>query len=311
MNNNLVIIGNTPLIKTVTPGKIKFYAKLEAKNYTGSIKDRFAKNVIYELLKKKIIKPNGEIVESSSGNFGIALAAQSQIYGLKFTCVIDPNICPQNEKLLKLYGANIVKVKKHDKNGGYLLTRLAEVEKIQKQGAYWVNQYTSKYASKSYSNVVTEIIAVLPKIDYFFVAVGTGGTLAGISKRLRLLSPKTKIIAVDVDGSMVFSDNVKKRYVPGMGSSLKSQQINSKDYDDLIILTEKTGIVACQNMLKNQSLLLGGSSGVLVAAIDKYFINSKLNKKNINIVTIFPDGGDRYIENIYNINWLKKHFKGF
>jgi cysteine synthase A len=303
-------IGNTPLEAVKTPVfDLEIWAKKEANNRTGSIKDRFAEYVVSKLIARGDVKKGDTLVESSSGNFGIALAAQAKLKGIKFICVIDPNICPQNETLLELYGAKVIRVTERDKNGGYLLTRLKKVQEIEAAGAYWVNQYSSEYAADSYASMVDEILETLPRIDYFFVAVGTGGTLAGISKALRSKSPVTKIIAVDVEGSVVFSDIPKKRYVPGMGSSLKSEQITEDDYDEIVILPEIAGVNACHAVLEKQAIMLGGSSGTLVAAVDRYFSKKMPNKDDV-IVSVFPDGGGRYLDTIYNQSWVSNNFKG-
>jgi len=304
------MIGNTPTATLKTPKLgVEYTAKIELCNASGSVKDRFAKHAIEQLLESGEISTGDRIVESSSGNFGLALAYQAKQHGLKFTCVIDPKICPRNESLLRQYGAEIVKVQNHDENGGYLLSRLNKVEEIQKDGAFWLNQYASKYAPESYLEIVDEILKVKPNIDYFFVGVGTGGTLAGISRRLRILSPKTKIIAVDVVGSLVFSDCAKPRCIPGMGSRLKSKQLTETDYDEVVIVPELDGVAACYSYQRQGSILLGGSSGVIVAAIDKYF-SDKTFSDGITIVTVFPDGGSRYLETIYNRDWLRQCFKG-
>lgn len=304
-----MLIGNTPLTLVKSPAnRIPFYAKLESYNFTGSVKDRLAHHLISNLIQEGTLKPGDCIVESSSGNFGIALAAQASHFNLTFYCVIDPHISLLNEKLLRVYGANVVKVEDKDQSGNYLLSRLAKVQEIVKEkGAHWVNQYSNPFAPFAYHNLALEIVRDLPKLGYLFVAVSTGGTIAGLSEKIKEQSSNTKIIAVDVEGSLVFSDSPKVRNVPGIGSGRKSDFIPRAHIDEIVLVQEHKAVEACNAFLKENGLLIGGSSGAVVSAIEKYF-DKEVPPLNNNIAAIFPDGGVRYIDTVYNPEWIKAKY---
>lgn len=312
--NILDIVGNTPLI-SIKPkslsGIIDLYAKLEAYNPTGSIKDRPAVYIIQKLLAKKIISKNSLIIESSSGNFGISLAAYCKKYGLKFLCVVDPNISPVNEFLIKKFGGSLIKVNKRDNTGGYLINRIKKIKEILKQNknAYWINQYENLYNPESYYETLgVEICNAFATIDYVFIGVSSGGTITGVSQRIKQMHPYCKIIAVDIIGSKIFGGLPKKRYIPGMGSSITPGVLRHAHIDEVVKVSELATVKMCHKLLEDHYIFAGGSSGSVFAGILKYFKNKKFTKKQ-TVVTIFPDKGDRYVSTLYNKAWCNDFIK--
>lgn len=306
------LVGNTPLVKlkhSLSP-HINLFAKLEGYNPTGSVKDRAGLYVLTKELKSGKINKKTKIIESSSGNFAISLAFFSKKLRLDFTCVIDPNITSTNEVIVRSLGVNVIKVSKKDKNGGYLLTRIAEVKKFVKKNknSYWVNQYTNLLnADAYYHSLGDELIGGFSKIDYIFLGVSSGGTITGVSRKIKKASPSTKIIAVDVKGSVIFGQKPQKRFIPGIGSSLKPAILKDAIIDDIVIVDEISSIKACREILTKNVLLCGGSSGSVFAAVKKYFSTKKINSE-INAIIIFPDRGERYLSTIYNNSWVKEKF---
>ena len=294
-------VGHTPLVKISNENdKIALYAKIEGFNPTGSIKDRAAQYVLSKILKEKIINQNTMIIESSSGNYGIALAAYTQLYGLSFTCVIDPNILPTNEVILKYMNANIIKVQEPDENNGYLLSRIAKVKEIlhTQKNVYWIDQYNNPYNAEAYENTIgDELCSEFDRIDLAFIAVSSGGTITGISWKLKKQYPDIKIIAIDIEGSVIFGQKPQRRNIPGIGSSMRPTILKRALIDDVVIVSEESAKEACRFLLSHKNLFVGGSSGAVYAGAKHYL--SKGSHQEKTAIMIFPDSGNRYINTVF------------
>jgi len=303
-------VGTTPLVKLKmdTHLNLNVYAKLEFSNPTGSVKDRAASYLLKTLLERKEINNETTIIESTSGNFGIALAAYCKKNGLAFIAVVDPNIQPVNEMLIRSFGAQIVKVTVPDVNGGYLLTRIKKVKEILAtiKNSYWVNQYSNLLNANAYFTTLgDEICKSFDKVDYLFMGISSGGTITGVSQKIKQQFPKAKIIAVDIEGSVIFGGSPQKRFIPGIGSSMRPVILQSAFIDEHILISEKATIDGCKDLLKYENIFAGGSSGSVYMAIKKYFTTHEYIEGS-TVVTLFPDRGERYIDTIYNEKWCSK-----
>lgn len=284
------------------------YIKLEGLNVAGSIKLTTARNLIYSLELENKITSNTKLIESSSGNLGLALSIICKEKGYPFFCVTDPNILPENESLIKIYGATLIKITERDANGGYLASRIKFInELLEKDKDYiWLNQYANYHNPQAhYSQTAKEILSEFPKIDYLFIGAGTTGTLMGCAAYFRERSPKTKIIAVDNMGSVTFGFPSKKRYIPGLGTSRRPEIVDEKLVDDIILIEEEDTVKMCRELLNKYGLFLGGSSGTVLQAIRGY--QSRIPKESL-ILTISPDFGQKYLNMIYNDQWIKDKF---
>lgn len=300
-------VGRTPLIqiKSNELQNINLYAKLEFYNPTGSVKDRAADYIIKKLLALGEIDKDTTLIESSSGNFGIALSAYCKKYGLKFCCVIDPNINSINETIIKKLSTSTIKVLEPDLNGGYLLERIKKVREllIHIPNSYWINQYANPYNAEAYYNTLgIELCDEIKNIDYVFLGVSSGGTITGVSQKVKERYPHAHIIAVDVEGSVIFGGVPQKRHIPGIGSSMVPEILKQAKIDEVVIVDEISTINMCHELLENHSIFAGGSSGSVYAAINKYFSDKSFMSKP-NVVAIFPDRGDRYSNTIYSKDW--------
>lgn len=305
--NILENLGKTPMVKIESKDldNINLFAKLECYNPTGSIKDRAADYILKKLIDLGEINKDTMIIESSSGNFGIALAARCKEYSLKFYCVVDPNISTVNEYLINMLAAETIKVTEVDENGGYLLNRIKRVEQLKKDNpnSYWINQYGNPYNAEAYRETLgKELCEDLDKIDYVFMGVSSGGTITGVSQKIKDVFPRAKIIAVDVVGSVIFGGSPKKRFIPGIGSSMVPDILKQAKIDEVAMVDESSTIETCQKLLRENCLFMGGSSGSVYSAIKKYFSGKKIDEKP-NVVAIFADRGDRYVNTIYNEAW--------
>lgn len=309
-NSPLDNVGNTPVVRIADNDleNIELYAKLEFQNPTGSMKDRAASYILKKILHDEIINRATTIVESSSGNFGIALAAYCKKEGLDFCCVIDPNITPANETIIRSLGAHVIKVTEPDEHGGYLQTRIGQVKELVNSipNSYWVNQYANPYNAEAYYySLGNEIAEDFEKIDYVFIAVSSGGTITGVSRKIKEEHPNAKIIAVDIEGSVIFGGKPRKRHIPGIGSSIHPAILANAFIDDVVITDEVSSIRECHSLLKQHAIFAGGSSGTVFAAIKQYFRGKTLNERPV-VITVFPDRGDRYSDTIYNEEWYTK-----
>ena len=300
-------LGDTPMVKIEPKGldNINLYAKLEGYNPMGGVKDRAAVYMLKKGIELGEINKDTIVIESSSGNLGIALSAYCKEFGLKFYCIIDPHISLINEYIIKTLSTKMIKVTKPDKNGGYLLNRIKKVHELLKEipNSYWINQYGNPYNPEAYKETLgKEICDELDGIDYIFLGVSSGGTITGLSQKIKEIFPKAKVVAVDVVGSVIFGGVPKKRYIPGIGSSIIPTVLKNAKIDEVLMVDEVSTIKMCHELLKNHNLFVGGSSGSVFSAVKKYFKNKKFKKKP-TVVVVFADKGDRYINTVYNKNW--------
>lgn len=311
VNNILNKVGNTPVVSLPVTNEpnLNVFAKLEFYNPTGSVKDRAARYIISRLLNEGTINKDTTLIESSSGNFGVALSAYAKLNGLRFICVIDKTTLPVNEMLIRLQGAEVIRITEPDDHGGYLINRIKKIKEIvnNTENIYWVNQYANPLNARAYYNSLgTEICLEAPrqKIDYLFMGISSGGTITGVSQKVRENYPNAKIIAVDVDGSIIFGGKPHKRFIPGIGSSMRPDIIKHAIIDDVISVNEEETIYSCHELLEKHNLYAGGSSGSVYAGIKKYFKKNKVESQ-VNIMCVFADSGERYITTVYNDEWGK------
>lgn len=285
----------------------KVNLKLEGFSLTGSIKVKPALYMIESLEKQGKIRKGSEIIESSSGNLGLALSMICAVKGYKFTCISDINIAPLSEKIIKAYGANLIIVDQKDENGGFLQTRINLIKNMLQENSnlVWINQYENEDNINTHYNLTgAEILNEFPHPDYLFVGAGTTGTLGGVSRLFREKSPQTKIIAVDSVGSVTFGQPAGKRFIPGLGTSSAPPISRFSSYDHLLMIPEIETIHMCQEMAK-KGILLGGSSGTVLCGIRKY---ASFIPENSCVVALSPDLGDRYVDTIYSDEWVSKNY---
>jgi 2,3-diaminopropionate biosynthesis protein SbnA len=290
--------------------KFKVNLKIEGMSITGSIKIKAGKHMVNTLESSGLIAPGARLIESSSGNLGIALSMICAERGYKFTCVSDPNLSPSSARLIRAYGAELIVVDQRDNNGGYLATRIEMIRSklASDPGLIWLNQYENlSNVEAHYEFTGREILDRFSTPSYVFVGAGTTGTLGGVSRRIRQYSPNTKIIAVDSLGSVTFGGTPGKRLIPGLGTSTPPQIRVHSSYDELLMVPEHQTLSVCHEFAR-RGLLLGGSTGTVLAAIRQY--ESRI-EHDACIVAISPDMGDRYLDTIYSEDWCRKNFDQF
>ncbi len=301
-------IGRTPLVRLgslFAPNGASVYAKLEMMNPGGSMKDRPARYIIEQGLKNGTIKQNTHIIESTSGNLGIGLAMTAKRYGLKFTCVVDPKITSTNLRLITYLGANVDMVKTPDEQGSYLQTRIRRVKELveQDQHAYWINQYANPLNWQAhYHGAGEEIVQQMgDKVDYLVCAVSTTGSILGVSRRVKEAHPNVKIVAVDAVGSVIFGTPSRQRELPGIGANRVPELYTPGEIDHVIHVDDRESVIGCRLLMEREGIFAGGSTGSIVAALQKLLPTIPPNSK---VVTIFPDRGERYLDSVYDEKWV-------
>jgi N-(2-amino-2-carboxyethyl)-L-glutamate synthase len=284
------------------------YTKMENQNFFGSIKDRPAFYILKRAIECNLINEDTTVIESTSGNFGIALACICKALKIKFIAVVDPNISAEKENILRLNGCDIIKVTERDETGGFLISRIKTVRNYlaEHENSYTPNQYENADNFLAYYHTLgVEINSRFSRLDYAFISVSTGGTITGLSIRLKEKFKEIKIIGVDVEGSMIFNDRPAIRKISGMGASIRTVLFDDAQIDDVIILSQSDIVKGCRDLLADHNLFMGGSSGAAYAAADR--VLKGINKKDVNAVFICPDGGNSYIDTIYNDDWVAQN----
>src|SRR5881296_4037165 len=301
------ILRPTPHVPLAVEG-LQLFAKLEYVNPVGSIKDRPAFWILKRAAERGEICDETTVIESSSGNFAAALAAFTHLVGLRFIPVIDPNISGTYESFLRSICPTVVKVEERDDTGGFLKTRLQTVKELcaTMPNAYWTNQYANLDAMEAhYELTATEICADFDSLDYVFIGVGTAGTIAGVSRRLKEYYPNIRIIAVDAEGSVIFGAAPRKRHIPGIGSSIVPPLLSHAKIDDVVLISERETVQACRELLTTQGLFVGGSSGTAFAAIKRY-APRMTGSRHPTVLFLCPDRGTPYLDTVFDAAWVTR-----
>jgi len=305
------LIGNTPIVrlKNLLPKRnINVFAKLEMLNLGGSMKDRAAVSMIEAGIKEGKIVLGTNIVESSSGNMGVGLAQACCRYGLKFTAVVDPKVNRSNIQIMEAYGATIDMVgAQNDTLSNFLEMRLARIRQIlaDDPSAYWPNQYANENNAKAHQTTMKEIVENLGNVDYLYCATGTCGTIRGCADYTQEKRLSTKIIAVDAEGSVIFGHPSKNRLIPGHGASIRPGLYRDGMAEIVITVSDKECIIGCKALIAKESILAGGSSGGIVSALLK---SADTIPDGSTVVLILPDRGERYLNTVYDKEWVRKYF---
>jgi cysteine synthase A len=308
----LSTIGNTPLIqlhRAIPDMHFELYAKFEALNPGGSIKDRVALNIIQNAMKQGLIQAGTTIIESSSGNLGIGLAQVCAYLGLRFICVVDCKTTPQNLAILRAYGAEIDLVTEPDPaTGEFLPARIRRVQELQESvpGSFWCDQYSNIHNAQAHYQTMHEILADLAgTLDYLFCATSTCGTLRGCAEYIRDHGLNVQICAVDAKGSVIFGQPAAKRLIPGHGAAIRPALYQPALADRCIHVSDLDCVVGCRRLLQREALLVGGSSGGVFSAIES--IQHEI-PSGARCVVILCDRGERYLNTIYSDSWVQEHF---
>ena len=284
------LVGNTPLIEY----KKNIYAKFEAYNPSGSIKDRPVFYIIKNAIKNNTLKPNQTIVEASSGNTGISVAFISSLLGHPCKIIMQSDMSEERKKYIKLFGGELIEVAAGDFKAAIKLRN----ELATKNDWFNVNQFHNKLnIDCHYETTGTEIVNQLSSIiipDILISGTGTGGTIMGVSKKLKELNPNLKVIIIEPDESPVMSGGEPGLHkIQGIGDGSKFL-VDMTIVDDIIRIKSDDAIEKAKDLCKN-GYFVGISAAANILGAEKY------NKENPNdtIVTFLCDRGDRYLSMMF------------
>ncbi len=284
---------------------VDIYAKLDLLQLAGSTKERTANGLVEELLGSGQLRAGGMIIESTSGNLGIALARQCVVRGLKFTAVVDENANPLALELMEAYGAAVDRVQT-PAGGNKLAARRRRVKELldANPGSVTTNQYGSVANPRAhFSTTMPEIIADSGgNLDYVFVATSTTGTLLGCQQYVRAHNLDTRIVAVDSVGSVLFGGKPGTRRLPGLGAGIVPELASGADPDMVFQIEEIDMVRGCRLLARREGILAGASTGAIVAAMGRLVPTLEAGAR---IAFMVHDTGVPYLQTVYNDEWVR------
>ena len=321
MDNSSIIsqIGNTPLVRLKQASELtgcNIYGKAEYFNPGESVKDRAALFIVEDAIKRKLISKGGTIVEGTAGNTGIGLAVVCRELGLKLKIVIPNTQSIEKKETLKKLGAELIEVDavpySNPKNYIKQSKQIAEdLSKKSRNGVYWANQFDNTINTEAHIKTTAEEIwsQTSGSVNGFACAVGTGGTLAGVSLGLKNKNKNIKIALSDPMGSSLFShiksnklESSGNSITEGIGTARITKNFEKALVDDAFQTDDTEALNIVYDLIENQKIVLGGSSGINIAGAIK--LAKKMGPGN-TIVTILCDHGKRYASKIFNKDFLK------
>ncbi len=321
MENSSIIsqIGNTPLVRLKQASELtgcNIYGKAEYFNPGESVKDRAALFIVEDAIKRKLISKGGTIVEGTAGNTGIGLAVVCRELGLKLKIVIPNTQSIEKKETLKKLGAELIEVDavpySNPKNYIKQSKQIAEdLSKKSRNGVYWANQFDNTINTEAHIKTTAEEIwsQTSGSVNGFACAVGTGGTLAGVSLGLKNKNKNIKIALSDPMGSSLFShiksnklESSGNSITEGIGTARITKNFEKALVDDAFQTDDTEALNIVYDLIENQKIVLGGSSGINIAGAIK--LAKKMGPGN-TIVTILCDHGKRYASKIFNKDFLK------
>lgn len=293
------LIGNTPLLELARVEKklslrARILAKLEYFNPAGSVKDRVAKAMLDAAERDGSLKPGGVIIESSSGNTGIGLAAVAAARGYRLLVTMPENMSRERQEQLAAYGAEVVLTPAAGGMKGAIAK--AEELKARNPGSFMAGQFVNPANPEAHRRGTGPEIweDTSGKVDIFVTGVGTGGTVTGVGEFLKKRNPHIRVAAVEPAASPVLSRGVAGVHkIQGIGAGFVPAVLNTRIYDEVIPVTNENAFAASRLIGRTEGILVGISSGAATwAAIA---LASRPENEGKIIVTLLPDGGERYL----------------
>jgi N-(2-amino-2-carboxyethyl)-L-glutamate synthase len=278
--------------------------KCEGFNFAGSIKLKAASEMIEAAERDGILTPGSILVESSSGNLGVALSMIAANKGYGFLCVTDSRCNLSTRRLMQAFGSQVHVITEPDSIGGLLGARINYVRALcaADDRYVWLNQYSNPQNWKAhYRSTAPAIARQFPQLDVLFVGAGTCGTLMGCARYFREWHRPVRVVAVETVGSVTFGGPPGRRMIPGLGTSVRPPMLDESYVDEVIRVEEADTIRACHR-LAGSGFLFGGSTGTVVSgAMDWLTLHGS---QNLTAVAIAPDLGERYLDTVYHSNWV-------
>lgn len=283
------------------------FLKCEGFNFAGSIKLKAATHMVEAAERSGALGPGSILIESSSGNLGVALAMTAASKGYRFLCITDSRCNLPNRRLMEAYGSDVHIVTEPSATGGLLGARIDYVRALCAADPryVWLNQYNNPHNwDAHYRTTAPAIAREFPKLDVLFVGAGTTGTLMGCARYFRDRQLPTRIVAIDAAGSVTFGGVPGRRLIPGLGTSVRPKLLDESYVDDVVRVGEVETIQACHRLARH-GFLFGGSTGTVVSGALRWLAEQD---RELTAVAIAPDLGEHYLDTIYQTSWLRDLF---
>jgi 2,3-diaminopropionate biosynthesis protein SbnA len=280
------------------------FLKCEGFNFAGSIKLKAAAEMVDAAERDGVLTPGSVLVESSSGNLGVALSILAASKGYRFLCVTDSRCNLSTRLLMEALGSQVHIITEPDAKSGFLGARLKYLRALcaSDDRYVWLDQYTNPGNWKAHYRTTAPAIArQFPRLDVLFIGAGTTGTLMGCSRYFRNWHRPVRVVAVDSVGSVTFSGAAGRRMIPGLGMSVYPPLLDKSYVDEAICVEEADTIRAC-HLLARHGFLFGGSTGTVVSGAMGWL--DRHDAGELTAVAIAPDLGERYLDTVYQANWL-------
>jgi len=314
----LDLVGNTPLVslqKIASPMLGQFFAKLEAFNPGHSAKDRTALYIINDAEERGLLTPGGVIVETTSGNTGYSIAMIAAIRGYRCILAVTDKSSPDKIDMLRALGAEVhvcpASVPADDPRSYYEVAKRIHRET---PNSIYINQYFNPLNTEAHYQWTGREIweQTAGEITHLVACSGTGGTLSGIARYLKKKKPSVKIIGVDADGSLikkyfdtgeVDKGELHPYYIEGLGKNLIPGALDTSVIDEFVKVNDTESALMARKISRTTGIFCGYTCGAAWVATQKYNQEHPFSKESV-VVVVFPDHGSRYMNKIYNDQWL-------
>ncbi|MFD8277400.1 2,3-diaminopropionate biosynthesis protein SbnA [Streptomyces flaveolus] len=283
----------------------RLFLKCEGFNFAGSIKLKAATEMVESAERSGTLTRDSILVESSSGNLGVALSVIAASKGYQFVCVTDSRCNLATRLMMEALGSQVRVVSDEAAAGGLLGARLAYVRNLcaSDDRYVWLSQYTNADNWKAhYRRTAPAIAHRFPQLDVLFIGVGTTGTLMGCARWFRSWHRPVRIVAVDTVGSAIFGDPPGRRMIPGLGMSVRPPLLDEAYVDEAVRVEEADAIRTCRSLAR-RGFLFGGSTGTVVSGATSWL--ARHGTRDLTPVAIAPDLGERYLDTVYQTNWVQ------
>ncbi|MEU0370174.1 2,3-diaminopropionate biosynthesis protein SbnA [Streptomyces sp. NPDC006283] len=281
------------------------FLKCEGFNFAGSIKLKAATEMVEAAERSGTLAPDSVLVESSSGNLGVALSMIAASKGYRFICVTDSRCNLSTRLMMEALGSQVHVVASPGSHGSLLAARLAYVRELcdSDDRCLWLSQYTNANNWKAhYARTGPAIARAFPRLDVLFIGVGTTGTLMGCARYFRRWHRPVRIVAVDAAGSVIFGGEPGRRMIPGLGMSVRPPLLDESYVDEAVRVEEVDTIRTCRRLAR-RGFVFGGSTGTVVSGATDWL--DRHDARGLTAVAIAPDLGERYLDTVYQTNWVQ------
>jgi cysteine synthase A len=281
------------------------FLKCEGFNFAGSIKLKAAAEMVEAAERDGVLMPRSILVESSSGNMGVALSMIAASKGYRFVCVTDSRCNLSTRRVMEALGSEVHIITVPDADRGLLGARIDHIRALcaSDDRYVWLNQYTNPGNWKAhYRKTAPAIARQFPRLDVLFVGAGTTGTLMGCARYFREWHRSVRIVAVDSVGSVTFGGSPGRRMIPGLGTSVRPPLLDESYVDEVVRVEEADTIRTCHRLAR-RGFLFGGSTGTVVSGALGWLALHET--RDLTAVAIAPDLGERYLDTIYQTNWVQ------